>query len=102
MLWPAQGGGTLANVNRWRAQLSLPEVAEDGLPKITQALDVLGGKATLVDLSGTDAGGQASRMVAVIVPHGGQTWFYKLTGSGAVVGHEKEAFTQFVQTVRYP
>ena len=46
-----EGGGTLANVNRWRAQLSLPEMAEDGLPKITQALDVLGGKATLVDLS---------------------------------------------------
>jgi len=97
-----EGGGTLANVNRWRGQLSLPEVAEDGLPKITQSLDVLGGKATLVDLSGTDAAGQPSRMVAVIVPHGGQTWFYKLTGSGAVVAHEKDAFTQFVQTVRYP
>ncbi|MGA2556625.1 MAG: hypothetical protein ABSG04_10185 [Verrucomicrobiota bacterium] len=97
-----EGGGTLANVNRWRGQLSLPEVAEDGLPKITQSLDVLGGKATLVDLSGTDAAGQPSRMVAVIVPHGGQTWFYKLTGSGAVVAHEKDVFTQFVQTVRYP
>jgi hypothetical protein len=41
-------------------------------------------------------------MVGVSVPHGGQTWFYKLTGAGAVVGREKDAFTQFVQTVRYP
>ena len=55
-----------------------------------------------MDLTGTDAGGQPSRMVAVIVTHGGQTWFYKLTGSGAVVGREKDAFAQFVQTVRYP
>jgi hypothetical protein len=97
-----EGGGTLANVNRWRKQLSLPDIAEEGLPKVTQSLDVLGGKATLVDFTGTDAGGQPSRMVAASVPHGGQTWFYKLTGAGAVVSREKDAFTQFVQTVRYP
>jgi hypothetical protein len=97
-----EGGGTLANVNRWRKQLSLPDIAEDALPTVTQSLDVLGGKATMVDFTGTDAGGQPGRMVAVSVPHGGQTWFYKLTGSGAVVSREKDAFTQFVQTVRYP
>jgi hypothetical protein len=97
-----EGGGLLANVNRWRKQLNLAEIAEDGLPKASESLDVLGGKGTLVDFTGTDAGGQPARMVAVSVPHGGQTWFYKLTGAGAVVGREKDAFTQFVQTVRYP
>ena len=97
-----EGGGMLANVNRWRKQLNLPELAEDGLPKATESLDVLGGKATLVDFTGTDAAGQGVRMVAVSVPHGGQTWFYKLTGPGALVGQDKDAFTQFVQTVRYP
>ena len=97
-----EGGGTLANVNRWRGQLSLPAVAEDGLAKLTESLDVLGGKGTLVDFTGTDATGQPSRMVAVSVTHGGQTWFYKLVGAGAVVGREKEAFTRFVQAVRYP
>ena len=56
----------------------------------------------MVDFTGTDASGQASRMVAVSVPHGGQTWFYKLTGAGAVVSREKDSFAQFVQTVRYP
>jgi hypothetical protein len=97
-----EGGGILANVNRWRRQLSLPEVAEDGLPKLTESLDVMGGKATFVDMTGTDAAGQPSRMVAASVARGDQTWFYKLTGPGTLVGHEKEAFTQFVQNVRYP
>ena len=41
-------------------------------------------------------------MVAVIVLHGDQTWFYKLTGAGAVVGREKDAFVKFVQSIRYP
>jgi hypothetical protein len=97
-----EGGGTLANVNRWRGQLSLPAIAEDALANITKSLDVLGGKGTLVDFTGANATGQTNRMVAVSVTHGGQTWFYKLTGDDALVSHEKEAFTKFVQTVPYP
>jgi hypothetical protein len=97
-----EGGGVLANVNRWRGQLSLPPIAEDGLAKITESPESPGGKSTLVDFTGTDAAGQPTRMVAVSVAHGGQTWFYKLTGAGAVVGREKDAFVKFVQSVRYP
>ena len=97
-----EGGGTLANVNRWRGQLSLPPIAEDGLAKITESLEASGVKAPMVDFTGTDAASQPTRMVAVIVAHGGQTWFYKLTGAGAVVGREKDAFVKFVQSVRYP
>jgi hypothetical protein len=97
-----EGGGTLANVNRWRGQLSLPAIAEDALPAATASLDVLGGKATVVDFTGKDSTGQAARMVAISVTHGGRTWFYKLTGAGDAVSREKEAFTNFVQTVRYP
>jgi hypothetical protein len=40
--------------------------------------------------------------VAVIVPQGGQTWFYKLMGSGQVVEREKDSFTKFVQAATYP
>jgi hypothetical protein len=97
-----EGGGVLANVNRWRGQLSLPVVAEDGLSKVTESLDVAGGKATMVDFTGTDATGQASRMVAVSVTHGDRTWFYKLAGAGTVVGREKDGFVKFVQNVVYP
>jgi hypothetical protein len=65
-------------------------------------LESPGGNSTLVDFTGTDAASQPIRMVAVSVPHGGQTWFYKLTGAGAVVSREKDAFAKFVQTVHYP
>jgi hypothetical protein len=96
------GGGTLANVNRWRRQLKLDEITEATLPQNTQSLDVLGGKATLVDFTGTDAAGQTSEMVAAAVPHGDQTWFYKLTGPPALVSQQKSAFVKFVQEVSYP
>ncbi|MGB8369744.1 MAG: hypothetical protein ACLPYZ_07595 [Limisphaerales bacterium] len=92
------GGGLAANVNRWRGQLGLPPITEI----LTTAIDVTGGKAQLVDLSGTDARtGQPTRLVGVMVPQSGQTWFYKLMGDAKVVEAQKEVFTKFVQTVKY-
>jgi hypothetical protein len=95
------GGGTLANVNRWRGQLNLPMIAETDLPADAKAVDVMGGQATVVDFTGTDKSGQTSRMIAAIVPHGQSTWFYKLMGDAGVVEHEKPRFLKFVQTVQY-
>jgi hypothetical protein len=101
--FPGSVGGTFANVNRWRRQMGLDPITEDKLDSVTQPLDVAGGKATLVDFTGTDARtGQPGRLVAVIVPNGDNTWFYKLSGDGAVVQGQKDSFVKFVQTVQYP
>lgn len=101
--FPGDVGGTLANVNRWRGQLGLSAVDDSGLGKVTQSLDTAGGQATLVDFSGTDAKtGQPARLIAAIVPHGANTWFYKLMGDGPVVENEKGNFVKFVQTAHYP
>ncbi len=92
------GGGLAANVNRWRGQLGLPPMADI----LTTPIDVANGKAQLVDMSGTDARtGQPTRLVGVIVPQSGQTWFYKLMGDAKVVESQKDAFTKFVQGVKY-
>ena len=99
---PGDGGGLLANVNRWRQQLKLAPVDEAELGKLTASIDLAGGKAILVDLSGTDVRtGQPSRVVGVMVPQAAQTWFYKLMGDTAVVEAQKDAFTKFVQAVKY-
>lgn len=101
--FPGDVGGLLANVNRWRNQLSLESVGESELSRLTTSIDVLGGKATLVDMKGTDGKtGKPARMIAAMVPRKEKTWFYKLMGGEATVSQEKEAFTKFVQTVRYP
>jgi hypothetical protein len=94
-------GGIPANVNRWRGQINLPPMEESALPAATEPLEVGGVKATLVDFTGTDKAGQPSRLVAAIVAHGDETWFYKLTGDGPVVGREKAGFVKFIQSVRY-
>jgi hypothetical protein len=95
------GGGVLPNVNRWRGQIGLDPVDETGLGKMTTTMAVAGGQATIVDMAGNDMSGQATRLVAAIVPVGDQTWFYKLMGDEKVVAGQKDAFTKFVQTARY-
>ena len=99
---PGDGGGLLANFNRWRGQLGLTPVAEADLAKELQSLDLPGGKATLADIAGQDARtGQKARLLAAVVPRSGETWFYKLMGNAQVVQQEKDAFLKFVQGVKY-
>jgi hypothetical protein len=99
---PGGAGGDLANVNRWRKQLGLSELSSDEISQSVKSLETAGGKATLVEMSGTDArSGQPAQLVAVIVRRSGQTWFYKLMGDSKVVEAQKEAFMAFVQSVKY-
>jgi hypothetical protein len=98
-----EGGGVLSNVNRWRQQLGLAPVSDSELEKLVTTTDTTGGKVSLVDMSSTDArNGQKTRLVGAVVPRSGQTWFYKLMGSEAVVDQQKDAFVKFVQSVKYP
>jgi hypothetical protein len=96
------GGGLLANVNRWRGQLGLSQLSDAELAKESKTVELPGGKATLVEMAGVDGRtGQNSRLVGAIVPQGNQTWFYKLMGNAGVVEQQKDAFTRFLQTVKY-
>jgi hypothetical protein len=99
-----EGGGLLANVNRWRRQLGLPPVSqEEDFSKMVDSLTVPGGQAQVVDFNGTNVKtGQVARLVGVVLPRNGQTWFYKLMGDPAVVAAQKDAFLKFIQSARYP
>ena len=94
---PGDGGGLLANVNRWRGQLSLGPVDQAELSRQVSEIEVDADKVPLVDLRGTRAG-QPARMLAVAIPKGGETWFYKMMGDEGVVEEQKDTFIQFVQS----
>ncbi len=99
-----EGGGLLANVNRWRGQLGLSPVAdEEGFSKMVDSLAVSGGQAQVVDMSGTNSKtGQPTRLVGVVLPQAGETWFYKLMGDPKLVAAQKDTFLKFIQSAKYP
>ena len=96
------GGGLTANINRWRGQLGQKPAADEDIAKLP-TIEANGTLAVLTDFNGTDArSGKPARLVAVVLPLNGQTWFYKLMGDESVVGAQKEAFIKFVQSAKYP
>jgi hypothetical protein len=97
--FPGAVGGELANVNRWRGQLSLPPVTEAGLAGSVTRFGANGLTFTLVDLAATDPA-NPQRMLGAMVPFEGAMWFFKLSGPAALVGATKPAFLEFLQTVK--
>lgn len=92
-------GGILANVNRWRQQMGLPDInqeAVDALPTI----EMLGQPACFLDIEGDFTGMSGRhepgyRMLAVICVLDDETVFVKMTGPADAVQAEKERFLAF-------
>jgi hypothetical protein len=97
--FPGDTGGLLANINRWRGQVSLPPLNPEQLDANREHVDLGALHVDVVDFAGS-ANGTPTRIVGAIVPTGGETWFFKLMGPDALVAKEKPAFREFLQTVR--
>lgn len=95
--FPGDVGGEVANLNRWRGQLSLPAASEAEIAAGITRFEQGGLKIAVVDY---DNGQQ--RLLGAIVPFRGSTWFVKLTGPAAPIAKEKPAFLDFLKTLKAP
>ena len=96
------GGGLLANLNRWRAQLGQPPITDADAASLP-VIPASGAKAVFADFTGADArSGKPARLIGLVLPLNGQTWFYKLMGDPDLVGQQKDALIRFVQSAQYP
>lgn len=101
--FPGDTGGLVMNINRWRSQVGLKEAPEAEITPLADNLEILGGKATLVDVSGAEVeDGKGRRLVGAVAKRGGQSWFFKLLGDPKTVEAERAAFVKFVQTAQLP
>lgn len=99
--FPGDVGGLLANVNRWRGQIDLPPIAETDLAGAITHVEQNGLVFVIVDFANPNAS-KSQRILGALVPYNGATWFFKLMGPDATVGHEKPAFLAFLKTVQPP
>lgn len=98
------GGGALANINRWREQLGLPPIVDGQLSSQSTQLEVLGKKVILVDLvsqKSTNNQKEIKRILAAILPRDNISWFFKMTGDDSLVSAHKERFIQLVKSARF-
>ncbi|MEP6810462.1 MAG: hypothetical protein ABI992_09480 [Chthoniobacterales bacterium] len=97
-------GGDLANVNRWRDQLKLPPIDQAALQQAAEHLQVDGRDFLIFDLASADAIGdppEKARIIAAMVDEGERSWFIKMTGEDAAVASQKNAFTDFLRSLKF-
>lgn len=92
------GGGLLANYQRWQKQIGLKESSE--LPRNQKTIQVAGAEATFVDLQGPE-GKDQQRTLVVVCKHGNGTWYFKMQARADVVAKQQSAFEAFVKSVRF-
>jgi len=86
----------LANVNRWRGQLELPDVDMDAVKATSEEVKTRAGTMALViDVGGANTA-SAQNFLAAIVQDGDGTIFIKLFGPRATVAAESKAFMELV------
>ena len=96
--FPGAVGGELANLNRWRGQLSLPPIEQNTLEANVTHNTSNGLTFTVVDLVSTEA--SPRRILGAMTPYEGAMWFFKLTGPDRLVVSAKPAFLEFLKTVK--
>ena len=89
----------LANVNLWRADVDLPPITAEELPKQMQKFPVGPLTGDYVALVGPQ--NIAKTILGVIVDRGETTWFFKLKGDSALAAREKPNFESFVSSVKF-
>lgn len=106
-----QGGSVQANLDRWTGQIQQPNGGSSKDKAKTESLTVNGMNVTLLDVSGTYAGGDMGggagqskpnfRMRAGVIetPKGG--YFIKLVGPERTVGKWDDSFMEFIKSAEF-
>lgn len=97
--FPGDVGGDLANVNRWRGQIQLPQIDAATLSQTSTQIAGQDVMLKVVEMANPDMA-TPQRILAALVNFEGSTWFFKLLGPDALVAAEKENFIALLKTVK--
>lgn len=109
---PGQGGSVDANLERWIGQMQLPDGRPSKDKAKTETTTVNGLKVTLLDVSGTYAGGDMGgggagqskpgfRMRAGVIETPKGAYFIKLVGPEKTIARWDQAFEEFVRSAEF-
>lgn len=100
-----ESGSTLANVNRWRAQLRLPALASEDDPALGRKVSGAAGEVLITHMVSEEKVFDSGHMGAIstaILKVADQTWFFKLTGEAEQVARHRAEFEAFVLSAKIP
>jgi hypothetical protein len=96
----------LPNVNRWRRQIGLGEIAQDELDTVVEKMEIDDQPATYVRMVPDPEKPAESQIdqatLAAMVTKGDVIWFIKMTGTLSLVTAQEDEFKEFLQSIRFP
>lgn len=94
-VFPGDVGGTLANINRWRQQISLSPIDQESLKENISPIIISNHQGYFTKLEGN-----TESILGGILPFHGSTWFIKMQGDILVVEEEMDTFKSFLSSIR--
>jgi hypothetical protein len=98
-VFPGNVGGLTANVNRWRGQIGLPSATGEEIAASAKPAKVGGIDSQRFVMASTDG---KKGLDAVMTPHKGATWFFKMSGDAAAVSANGAALVAFLAESQLP
>lgn len=102
--FPGDAGGIYANVNRWRQQIGLQRWSEnqvDTNAKPVAAGDLQFSFFDLAPRTETEKKAIKERILAAVMEHDGQSYFFKLRGEVFLVETQLNKFLQLLRSTRF-
>lgn len=95
----------LANTNRWRREVGLPDLKQEELAKANEMIEIDGKPAMLVraipDASQASQSQSNLATLGAMAKLGDQLWFIKMKGDRTVVAAQEDAFKTFLKSLRF-
>ena len=88
-------------VNMWRQQVGQEPLSAQQVKEALTETEIAGEKGQLFEIAGTRDGKPLKIVTAMLHGQGGASWFFKLSGDSAVVDAQRQAFLDFVKSVKF-
>ena len=95
LTFPGDVGGRLANINRWRGQVGLPEATPEDLPAYTEGYEISHHRGLYVRLEG-----DTQSILGALLPFHDNTWFFKMLGDTDTVLANEAAMKQLLDSIQ--
>lgn len=100
--FPGEVGGDLMNINRWRRQIGLSPIAADEVENQMYLHRINDLAYRIVDFIAEKPLPEKSnpqRTIVAILSHGGNSWFFKMTGDATLVAIQEDAYMKFLDSI---
>ena len=94
-----EGGGILANINRWRGQGGLKPLTGESPPEPTVKVTLGDRLLSVFEIHAPENTPGINSILAGILPLEGETWFFKFTAANAILEKHRSEFLSFLRSV---